>query len=247
MAMPKHTISDGTLRYYLYHSIFDIAGASSNEKFIWPLALIPVYTGFTSSMDALLEKLAETEMADEKNLYFDFLYTNFKKAFPEFEKKFSVMAQSNVFRRETGLTLLRVLALTRNTYKNPDQLLEKLQDKHQSIVREMTGNMIGPEIMLYYAPDLLRMGLGTDMDDKDGENIDAALDGFGQLYRVTRQNLVAVDIDNYQFELNVQPAVSAIKKAGNDWGGGKQLKELCKKAEVKPNEFSTEGILVLRE
>merc|ERR1712187_411145 len=198
-------------------------------------------------MDNLLEKLVDGDIADERSLYFDFLYTNFKKAFPEFEKKFSVMAQSPVFRRETGLTLLRVLALTRNTYKNPDALLETLQTNHHGIIHEMTGNMVGPEIMLYYAPDLLRMGLGSDMDDKEGENMNAALEGLTNVYQVTRRALMTTDVDAYQFELNVQPAVSAIKNAGNDWGGGKQLKELCKKADVKANEFSTEGILVLKD
>merc|ERR1719453_2033142 len=52
--LPKEAMSDGTLRNYLYHSIFDIAGASSNANFIYPLGLAPVYMGFSSAMRDLL-------------------------------------------------------------------------------------------------------------------------------------------------------------------------------------------------
>jgi hypothetical protein len=46
LELPQAALHDGTLRNYLYHSIFDIAGASSNANFIFPLGLVPVYMGF---------------------------------------------------------------------------------------------------------------------------------------------------------------------------------------------------------
>merc|ERR1719375_1500474 len=112
--LPKEQLRDGTLRNYLYHSIFDIAGASSNEKFIFPLAVVPVYMGFSSAMDDLMDKLAQATKPDEKAIYFDFLRTGFRKAYPEFDANvFSPLCESKIFRCETGLAVLRVLALTR--------------------------------------------------------------------------------------------------------------------------------------
>lgn len=245
--LPKARIFDGTLRNYLYHSIFDIAGASSNEKFIYPLALVPVYMGFSTAMEDLIGRLTETAKPDERGLYFDFLYAGFKKAYPEFEEKtFRGLCDSRVFRDETGIVCLRLLALTRNTYKNPAGLLSTITLSFRKLVDEMAGNVTGPQIMLYYGPDMLRMGLGTDLEDETGANMREALIAFEDLYRLTREKLGDCTTGDYQFELNVQPVVSAIKAAGKEWRGGEQLREVCNGAEIIPNDFKTEGIITLQ-
>eukprot|EP00913_Durusdinium_trenchii_P023278 g21856.t1 len=69
-------------------------------------------------------------------LYFNFLYTNFKKSFPDFEVRFATMCESKVFCHETGLAVLRVLALTRNTYKNAEKVCELLLEDHHPLVQE---------------------------------------------------------------------------------------------------------------
>jgi len=245
LALSKARIHDGTLRNYLYHSIFDIAGASSTEKFIYPLALVPVYMGFSTAMEELIDKLASTGKPDERGLYFDFLYSGFKKAYADFEEKtFRGLCDSRVFRDETGIVVLRLLALTRNTYKNPADLLSNLMTSFSKLSEEMAGKVAGPQIMLYYGPDMLRMGLGTDMEDEGGVNMREALIAFESLYHLTREKIKAASGD-YQFELNVQPVVSAIKAAGKEWKGGSQLREVCNGAEIIPNDFLTEGIIRL--
>mmetsp|Transcript_27029 Transcript_27029/g.75371 ORF Transcript_27029/g.75371 Transcript_27029/m.75371 type:complete len:514 (+) Transcript_27029:84-1625(+) len=246
LEMPERYLADGTLRTYLYHSIFDVAGATSNELFLYPLAIAPVYMGFTSAMNDLLEQLVGGDRPVERALYFDFLYINFAKSYPEFvETVFKPMAESKVFRHETGLALLRILALTRNTYKNPTKLIEALTGDFQHLVQEMAGSPVGPQIMLYYGPDFLRMGLGEDLTDPTGENMRNALEALDLIFKVGRKNLMAARSGDYQYQLNVQHAVTEIKKAGKLWLGGKQLRELVQNATVKNNALCTEGMLVL--
>lgn len=247
--MPKEAFHDGTLRNYLYHSIFDIAGASSNAKFIYPLALVPVYMGFSSAMTELIEKLQQAKKPDERTIYFDFLHTGFKKAYPEFEQTvFRPLCESKIFRDETGLALLRVLALTRNTYKNPQNVLDLLLQRlctYPRLIQELVGNPQppGPQIMLYYAPDMLRMGLGEDLADENGTNMQHALGALDDIYKLAREEIINVETGDYQYQLNVQPIVTGIKNAGKEWRGGVQLRELSNSAKISSNPMKTEGII----
>jgi hypothetical protein len=249
VGMSKTEITDGTLKNYLYHSIFDIAGASCNEKFIFPLAIAPVYMGFSTAMNDLMDKLRDCNKPEEKGVYFDFLHSGFKKAYPEFEEKvIRPLCESKIFRDETGLVVLRILALTRNTYKNPQKVLDLCSSSaYQSLVREMAGNPspAGPQIMLYYAPDMLRMGLGEDLADESGDNMKHALSAMAGLYKTAREQLTDVDSGDYQYQLNVQPVVTVIKKAGKNWAGGEQLLKECDGAKISSNDMRTEGIVVL--
>jgi len=253
LEMPKEHLDNGALKWYLYHSIFDIAGAGANAKFIYPLAIVPVYLGFSGAIQDLLQKLQAEDMTkmDEKGVYFQFLHSGFKKAFPEFEENvFRPLCESKIFRDETGLVVLRILALTRNTYKNPQKVLDICNDAtFAPLVREMSGNPSppGPQIMLYYCPDMLRMGLGEDLADESGENMKAALGALDDLHRLAREQLSTVTTGDYQYQLNVQPMVSAIKDAGKAWAGGTQLRECCNGASIESNQMKTEGILVMRK
>lgn len=251
LALPKDQLQDGTLRNYLYHSIFDIAGTSSNEKFIYPLALVPVYMGFSTAMKDLIERLQATTKPDEKAVYFDFLYTNFKKAYPELEEKvFAPLCESKIFREEVGLVVLRILALTRNTYKNAKAVIDLCNSTtFANLVQEMAGNPSppGPQVMLYYAPDMLRMGLGEDLTDESGANMKEALLGMDSLYRAARTELAGIPPGDLQYQLNVQPVVTGIKTEGKAWTGGKQLRETCAVMKIQSNEMKTEGILAFPE
>eukprot|EP00440_Ansanella_granifera_P009365 gb/GFBE01010148.1/.p1 GENE.gb/GFBE01010148.1/~~gb/GFBE01010148.1/.p1 ORF type:complete len:494 (+),score=139.43 gb/GFBE01010148.1/:1-1482(+) len=244
--MDRKFLSNGALHYYFYHSIFDIAGAGCNENFIFPLALAPVYMGFTAAMDDLITKLIESPKIDERTLYFNFLYSSFKKSYPEFETKFTTMCQSQVFCHETGLAVLRVLALTRNTYMNAEKVVELLLDSMQHLVQEFAGSPVGPQIMLYYGPDLLRMGLGEDLKDESGENMTKALEALDVIYRAARRTLTLAKSGDYQYQLNVSPLVTAIKKAGKDWKGGAQLLQVVQGIKIKNNDLNTEGIIELK-
>lgn len=249
--LPKAALTDGTLRNYLYHSIFDIAGASCNEKFIFPLALVPVYMGFSTAMTDLLVNLQAATKHDPSVVYFDFLHSSFKKAYPEFQENcFTTLCESKIFRYETGLAVLRILALTRNTYKNPQKLLDLLMQRlctYPMLIQELCGNPDppGPQIMLYYAPDMLRMGLGEDMADESGENMRAALGALDILYALARKELKEVDSADYQYQLNVQPIVTLIKNTGKGWKGGQMLQDVCNGARIESNSMKTEGIIVL--
>ena len=44
--------------------------------------------------------------------------------------------------------------------------------------------------MLYYGPDLLRMGLGEDLADASGENMSKALLAIDHVYRAARRTLI---------------------------------------------------------
>lgn len=248
----KEALSDGTLRNYLYHSIFDIAGASCNEKFIYPLGLAPVYVGFSTSLLDLLEKLQMASKPTEVAIYFEFLYSGFKKAYPEFEEQvFRPLCESKIFRTETGLAMLRILALTRNTYKNPQKVLDLLLQRlctHPMLIQEMCGkpDPPGPQVMLYYAPDMLRMGLGEDLEDESGDNMHQALGALDDCYQLAREELKSVTTGDYQYQLNVQAVVTLIKNAGKAWKGGAQLREAVNGASVKSNAMKTEGMLLLR-
>jgi len=250
LAMPKEQYHDGTLRNYLYHSIFDIAGTGSNEKFIYPIAMTPVYAGFSSAMKDLMGKLiVEGAKLNERGVYFDFLYDGFKKAFPEFEEQvFRPLCEDKNFRHEAGLVVLRILALTRNTYKNAQKVLDmcKYPPLFPTLVKEMSAGARGPQIMLYYAPDMLRMGLGLDLADETGANMQQALGAMEGLYRSVRDHQKVVDVAHLdQYQLNVQPVVTEIKNAGKSWTGGDQLKVVCENISITSNELNTEGIVVV--
>jgi hypothetical protein len=248
LELPQEHYTDGTLTYYLYHSIFDIAGASSNANFIWPLALAPVYMGFSAAIVDLVEKLKPSHQLDEVGVYFEFLYTGFKKAYPEFEENvFRALCESKIFRNEVGLAVLRICALTRNTYKNPQNVLDLVTNEFPKLLREMCGDPdpAGPQIMLYYAPDMLRMGLGEDLADESGENMREALGAMDDVFQLARWALKKVDSGDYQYQLNVQPVVQAIKNAGKAWAGGKQLRDVCNGACIQSNYTLTEGMVVL--
>jgi hypothetical protein len=247
--LPKEALHDGTLRNYLYHSIFDIAGASSNANFIYPLGLIPVYVGFSTALSDLLERLQNATKPDEHAIYFNFLYKSFQKAYPEFEENvFRSLCESKIFRHETGLALLRILALTRNTYKNPQKVLDFLMQRmctYPMLVQELSGKPVpaGPQIMIYYAPDMLRMGLGQDLVDESGQNMEEALKALEDLYSHARDEISSVDTGDYEYQLNVQPIVTKIKNVGKNWAGGSQLRDVCNSFRIVSNSMKTEGIV----
>lgn len=206
--------------------------------------------GFGSAMNDLIQKLEETTKPDERSVYFSFLYVGFKKAYPEFEASvFAPLCESKIFRGEVGLVVLRICALTRNTYKNPQNVLDVCTNsKYPTLVLEMAGNPSppGPQIMLYYAPDMLRMGLGEDLEDKSGDNMRAALEALDSIYQLARKGLKGLEAGDHQYQLNVQPAVTVIKNAGKSWKGGIQLRDSLRNACIEHNEMKTEGILAFR-
>jgi len=245
--LPEQHLTDGTLKNYLYHSIFDIAGGPCNERFIYPLALVPVYMGFAGAMEELCQTLAKGEAIKTYQLYANFLYTNFQKTYPEFEEsKFKPLCEKDsTFIKGIGLVMLRILALTRNTYKNPEKLLELLQSSAcDSLICEMAGTAGSPQIMLYYGPDLLRMGLGDDMQDATGENMQCALSALSHLFWLVREESKKPGLPELeQYDLNVYPMVTIIKKFGKAWQGGSHLQEAVEKAKVNTMAHYNEGIL----
>jgi len=91
----------------------------------------------------------------------------------------------------------------------------------------------------------LRMGLGEDLADVHGTNMMHALEALSVLYRKARKTLAFTASGDYQYQLNVAPLVTVIKKAGSDWKGGKQLREVVSSVWIKNNLLNTEGIVEL--
>lgn len=250
LELPENHLHDGTLKNYLYHSIFDIAGGPCNERFVYPLALVPVYIGFASAMEELCETLAKGEAIKTYRLYTNFLYTNFLKSYPEFDRNtFKPRFEKSDFAKGIGLVMLRVLALTRNTYKNPEKLLELLESSAcENLVREFAGTSGAPQIMLYYGPDLLRMGLGDDMQDESGENMRHALLALDHLFSLVREECRRPGSPELeQYDLNVHPMVTIIKKLGKQWKGGPNLLDCARAAKVQTMAHYNEGILEIWE
>eukprot|EP00928_Gymnodinium_smaydae_P032911 TRINITY_DN23725_c0_g2_i1.p1 TRINITY_DN23725_c0_g2~~TRINITY_DN23725_c0_g2_i1.p1 ORF type:complete len:532 (+),score=78.20 TRINITY_DN23725_c0_g2_i1:73-1668(+) len=266
--LPRQFIESGSLALYFYHSIFDVAGSTSSKEFIYPLAVQPVYVGFCESMFQLCSKLIQNDLEpskanhadlastqiDDCSLYFDFLYVNFKSAYPEFEDDvFRTLCRCDSFRRGLGLAFLRILALTRNTYRNPAALLTVLRmDVYKSLVEELSGSnsKVSKQIMLYYGPDMFRMGLGTGraLDDEDGKNMQLALHSLGGLYRLARRAIGEDDSvrnNDAILQVNVRAAVRVIKSKGKQWGGGYDLHMLLRRARIEKVAFATGAVLHL--
>jgi len=218
-----------------------------SPTFIYPIALIPVYVGLSTAIEQLTTELAYPNVTD-RELYFSFLYTSFQKAYPEFaEKAFAKQCQNKAFRLEQGLAILRILAMTQYTYKNPAAVLPALKMRN-SLVRELSGTFPGPALMLYYGSDMLRMGLGSESNlvDPSGENMEQALFTLGEIHKVCRRTFQTVAAKS-QIVVNMEPIVTIIKEAGDGWEGGRRLRELCEGLTVKANNKLTEGIVVLGE
>lgn len=248
LSMPQDAILDGSIRMYLYHSIFDIAGSSCSPKMIYPLASVPVYIGFGTALRDLTTRMVNTTFVNERELYFAFLYGNFRISYPHYDESvFANLCKNKQFRLEHGLVVLRLLALTRNTYKNPGAVLLALK-LQCSLVRELSGTFPGPSIMMYYGPDMLRMGLGTGalLSDPSGENMEAALVAVAEVYKAARKAFAGVPSER-QCIINVQPIVKAIMSAEEEWEGGRKLRELCEGVTVNKNDASCQGIAVLRK
>eukprot|EP00928_Gymnodinium_smaydae_P021821 TRINITY_DN18541_c0_g1_i1.p1 TRINITY_DN18541_c0_g1~~TRINITY_DN18541_c0_g1_i1.p1 ORF type:complete len:587 (-),score=70.79 TRINITY_DN18541_c0_g1_i1:113-1873(-) len=268
LEIPQKYIDSSVLRLYFYHSIFDVAGASCTEDFIYPLALQPVYIGFGKAMGELLETLNERQRSnslkhdesasehafEDSHLYFDFLYVNFQTAYRDFnEKVFSSLCANLDFKLCVGLAMLRILALSRNTYRNPQALLDALQSgNHKVVVDELAGSAPTPQIMLYYGPDMFRMGLGEGalLDDPDGSNVVAGLHALAVAFSHARKALRDAPkswAPKRNFQVNVHPIVLKIKEKGKSWTGARELLPLLKNAYVQSNSMFSEGIFILRD
>jgi hypothetical protein len=252
------------LEAYLYHSIFDVAGASCGEKCVLPLAIEPVFCGFARAKDALLRAMhagsgsggAASALAERaSDVYYDFLWGGFAAAYPAFSADVASLRAAEdalAWRAGTGLVLLRLLAMTRNAYTRPEAALALLDapgGRYTALVAELSGGAPSPQLMLYYGPDLLRMGLGPHLtrDDEAGDGFGAALDAVQALFALARDAAApAAAAGGWPaFELNVGDAVAAVKAAGAAWGGGHALRELCAGATVQRGASEGEGRLRL--
>lgn len=183
------------------------------------------------------------------DVYYDFLWVSFAAAYPAFVNTAAERSAASpaAWRSGLGLVLLRLLAMTRNSLTTPDALLALLDgsDAFKLLISELGGTPPTPQLMLYYGPDLLRMGLGSHLiADIDGAGLKAGLEGLLSVLALARtavnsQRAVAA------YELNVADAVAAIKAAGPAWGGGTALQALLASARVEQGLSPSEGRLRL--
>lgn len=112
-------------------------------------------------------------------------------------------------------------------------------------MNELAGTVDGAQIMLYYGPDMLRMGLGTGflLEDPRGDNLREALLAMKEIFAAARKEFQTQPKD-CQCVVSVMPVVKAIKEAGKTWKGGRQLRQLCGDVGVK-SVCAQEGTVVL--
>ncbi len=253
----EEALREGTaLEAYLYHSIFDVAGAGCSETFVLPLAIEPVFCGFARAKAQLLRAMRARDgalAASAADVYYDFLWGGFAAAYPAFAEgavSERAAADAAAWRAGTGLVLLRLLAMTRNSYAAPEAalaLLEAPGGRFAELARELSGGAPLPQLMLYYGPDALRMGLGPHLaSDADGAGLAAALEAVQALFALARGAAGGAAAAGFAaYELNVGAAVAAVRAAGAAWAGGAALRDLLAGASVQQGASAGEGKLVL--
>jgi len=187
-------------------------------------------------------------------VYYDFLWSAVPAAYPAFAPALEARcaAGGTAWRSGTGLVLLRLLALTRNTYTRPEAMLALLDSgRFDALCAEMGSQPPLPPLLLYYAPDVLRMGLGTHIsaDSDDGAGAAAAMEGLEAALALAHAAATAAaaqlgaEAQIGVYELNVAAAVAAIRQAGPAWGGGPALRDLLRGGHVIPGAVAAEGKL----
>jgi hypothetical protein len=191
--------------------------------------------------------------ASAADVYYDFLWGGFAAAYPSFAAgavAARAAAAPGAWRAGTGLVLLRLLAMTRNAYASPEQALQLLDapgGRYNALAAELAGGAPTPQLMLYYGPDLLRMGLGPHLTrDEDGAGLAAALDAVQALFALARGAAAgAAGAGFATFELNVGEGVAAVRAGGATWAGGLALREMLQGASVEAGSSAGEGKLKL--
>ena len=187
-------------------------------------------------------------------MYYDFLWSVVPAAYPAFAAAVEARAAAGgpAWRGGTGLVLLRLLALTRNSYTRPEAVLALLDSgRFAALCAELGAAPPSPQILLYYAPDMLRLGLGTQLagDGADGAGFGAAMEALEAALALARaaaaeaaaKDAAAAPAEVYT--LNVAAAVAAVRQGGAAWTGGPSLLELLRRGRVVPGAVSSEGAL----
>ena len=192
-------------------------------------------------------------------MYYEFLWSAVPAAYPAFAPAAEARAAAGgaAWREGTGLVLLRLLALTRNMYTRPEALLALLDSgRFDALCDELGARpQTPPPLMLYYGPDVFRMGLGSHLtgDSDDGAGAAAAMEGLEAALAPARSAATSAaaaagsEAPIAVYELNVAAAVAAIRKAGAAWGGGPALRDLLRSGHVVPGTVAAEGKLAFAE
>jgi len=186
-------------------------------------------------------------------VYYDFLWSVVPAAYPAFAAAVEARAAAGgpAWRAGPGLVLLRLLALTRNSYTRPEAVLALLDSgRFAQLCAELGAAPPAPQILLYYAPDALRLGLGAQLsgDSADGAGFGAAMQALEAALALARAAAAqaapgAEASSTLVYTLNVAAAVAAVRQGGAGWGGGPALLELMRRGRVVPGAVSSEGAL----
>ena len=189
------------------------------------------------------------------DVYYDFLWSVVPAAYPAFAAAVEARAAAGgpAWRGGTGLVQLRLLALTRNSYTRPEAVLALLDSgRFGALCAELGAAPPSPQVLLYYAPDMLRLGLGTQLsgDSDDGAGFAAAMAALEAALALARVAAAEAGAKEAQaaptavYTLNVAAAVAAVRQGGAAWAGGPALLELMRRGRVAPGAVSSEGALV---
>jgi hypothetical protein len=204
---------------YLYHSLFDVAGTPCSEASITPNVIPILYTTWPVYMHKIIERLYPT--GEAHTVTGQQLYRSLLRDAAVSQRHEGINAAIGAGNdSDDEFALLRILAMSRWQFANSVQLKKVLMyDQFETLRSELAGKAVGPQIMMYYIPDLVQKTLFRDADMKtrveqtiEVESYEELLDTLSALFAFVRGEL-ADDARKITVEVNVVELCNLMKNA----------------------------------
>ena len=170
---------------YLYHSLFDVAGTPCSETSVVPNIIPVLYNTWPVYIQKVVDRLyprsQPTQLTGQQ------LYQSILRDAGLSQKKEDLSAALGTGNdSDEEFAFLRLLALSRWQFSTP-HLLKKAfsEEKHETLRNELSGKVEGPQIMLYYSPDLVQKTLFSDAAMKTRVEAGVEEEGYGALVSLT--------------------------------------------------------------
>lgn len=234
----KANLTKELMAMYLYHSIFDVAGGGCTKPGAKPAAIKPVY-----EWSKVIVSLLELSPPDDVTGYHSILFDAAKKV----DSMKDLLGDTYHFHDTDEFVFLRFMAMSRNSFADPAKVKAAIKGEEFATLRsELSGGAGNPQIMIYYAPDLVQKTLVK--DDADKEDYVSTLHVLDKLFKMARAEL-AGNSREMTFEVNVDKLnkhINEIKKASPVFGGLDLLNLVnSSMLSLEVNEAKTEALLVL--
>lgn len=239
-------MSDTGKAMYLYHSIFDAAGSGCTLPTKVPVAIKPVY-----DWAGVIETLIKMPSGKDIHPYHTILFNAVKNN--EKVKAAGLLGSTAAIGDDDELAFLRVMALSRNNFAKPAALKTALmRTEFQGLRRELAGQAGNPQIMIYYAPDMVQKTLVPDDAESEAAGYTHMLLAMDALYKLPRARLAGDNRPPMTFEVNISKlnkTINYLKDSDGSVFTGKQLLGLVRSKTlslVVNTPFDTEALLELQ-